>query len=363
MVDATFVSLKGLLHDAGISLFLARPLATPEQAVEYLKSNLIAAGLDPLVWEDTMESYNKYIREYFRTRVRTPLMAEVREQTLKIVTRMFSRDRRPAPALHIQTIEDFKQFLLKGDYYRLGQCVPSAQVDMLSWPAQGSLLEQVLFKRLNIQSLEALENSDCVPGLAVIELQIEAILRGDTSKSVVDDRNAVCDRIDHIMNKRAAPRGFRYVVPEYPVERKGPDRRPAATRYIQSMADPLSSSRAAIEHLNKTLRKTSRRVVSGEENRPPSQASRTERSDTHRSRTMNASHMDKVPSASLRSLPPGRERDNDSDDDTPLSRLVHARNEAKRGANPSAGEGEAPAKQARRNSRKINSDDEMEQDR
>ena len=83
-----------------------------------------------------------------------------------------------------------------------------------------------------------------------------------------------------------------------------------------------------------------------------------------------------VPSASLRSLPPGRERDNDSDDDTPLSvcnllrfktytvqRLVHARNEAKRGANPSAGEGEAPAKQARKNSRKIYSDDDMEQDR
>ena len=47
----------------------------------------------------------------------------------------------------------------------------------MPWPAPNSLLERVLLKRLNIESLTALDNTDCVPGLAVIELQIEVVLR------------------------------------------------------------------------------------------------------------------------------------------------------------------------------------------
>ena len=49
MVDPTFISLKGLLHDVGLSLFLARPLAIPQEAVEFFQARLTDAGVETIV--------------------------------------------------------------------------------------------------------------------------------------------------------------------------------------------------------------------------------------------------------------------------------------------------------------------------
>lgn len=208
LMDNKFVRIR--LYHAGLRLFLSNPLASPDEAAGFFndlasKGQFCAADEWKIAMKDATQQ--RKLREYFQRFCRPPVLQKIRTRTAVHVNQLRSREM----ATENMSSSEVAAAILESGRYRL-LVQPGEELTQAQWPSE--FYKKTLLSVFRLTSLASLNDFNCIAGLALFELQIEAVLKSEREHATKDPK-AIRERMEEIMD-RQPPTGFTIRIPEGP---------------------------------------------------------------------------------------------------------------------------------------------------